>query len=141
MRELNFQTGRKTYTVNGGAEISFDPADIRFVNQLFELVDKLEKKWQEPAPEDPMEVFSVAAYRDAEMRAEIDTVFGEPVCDKIFGSTNVYSLAGGLPVCMNFLLAVIDEIDAASEEERKQNPVLDAYIHKYEKKYGKYMKK
>lgn len=141
MGELNFRTGRKTYTVNGDAEISFDPTDISFVNRLFGLVDKMEKSQQEPAPEDPMEVFAAAARRDAEMRAEIDAVFGEPVCDKIFGSTNVYSLAGGLPVCMNFMLAIIDEIDAASEEERKQSPALDSYIRKYETKYGKYMKK
>lgn len=141
MGELNFQTGRKTYIVNGGAEISFDPSDISFVNRLFELTDKMEKRQKEPAPENPEDVFLLAIRRDAEMRSEIDAVFGEPVCDKVFGSTNVFSLAGGLPVCMNFILAIIDEIDSVSEEERKHSPTLDAYIQKYEKKYGKYVSK
>ena len=141
MDALNFQTTRKTYTVNDGEKISFDPTDINFVNRLFALMDKLEKRQNENAPEDHTEVFTAAARMDAEMRAEIDAVFDEPICDKVFGKTNVLSPAGGLPVCMNFLLAVIDEIDVAVETETKHSPRVDAYIQKYEKKYGKYMKK
>lgn len=141
MGELNFQTSRKTYTVNGGETISFDPADIGFVNRLFDLMEKLEKRQKEPAPENSEDVFTVAARRDAEIRAEIDAVFGEPVCDKVFGRTNVFSPAGGLPICVNFLMAVIDEIDAASEREIKVSPRMNAYMQKYETKYGKYMRK
>lgn len=141
MGTLNFQTSRKNYTVNDGAVISFDPTDINFVNRLFDLMDKLEKRQNEEAPQRPEDVFAVAARVDAELRAEIDAVFDEPVCDKVFGKTNVLSPAGGLPVYMNFLLAVIDEIDAASEMETKHSPRVDAYIQKYEKKYGKYMRK
>ena len=141
MGVLDFQSTRKTYTVNGGEEISFDPTDINFVNRLFDLMDRLEKRQTEEAPHDPLEVFAIATKMDAEMRMEIDKVFDEPVCDKVFGRANVMSPAGGLPVCMNFLLAVIDEIDAASEAETKHSPRVDAYMQKYEKKYGKYMKK
>lgn len=141
MGVLNFQTSRKTYKVNDGAEISFDPADIGFVTRLFNLMDKLEKNQTEAVPENPEDVFVLAAQRDAEMRAEIDAVFDEPVCDKVFGRTNIFSPAGGLPVCMNFLMAVIDEIDAAADEETKASPAVAAYMKKYETKYGKYMKK
>lgn len=141
MGVLDFQSTRKTYTVNGGEEISFDPTDIGFVNRLFELMERLEKRQNEDNSQDQRDVFAKAVQMDAEMRAEIDAVFGEPVCHKVFGKTNVLSPAGGLPVCMNFLLAVIDEVDAASEAETKHNPRVDAYIQKYEKKYGKYMKK
>lgn len=140
MGALNFQTSKKTYTVNGNCEISFNPTDISFVNRLFELMDKLEKQHNEPSQQ-PEDVFAYAAQRDKEMRAEIDALFGEPVCDKIFGSTNVLSPSGGLPIAMNFLLALIDEIDAAAEEETKPSARVEAYIQKYEKKYGKYMKK
>lgn len=141
MGELNFQTTRKTYTVNGGAEISFDPSDIGFVNRLHDMIDKMERQQKEATSEDPQDVFKTAARRDAEMRAEIDAAFGEPVCDKVFGTVNILSPAGGLPVCMNFLLAVIDEIDAAAENETKASPRANAYMQKYEKKYGKYVKK
>lgn len=141
MGALNFQTSRKTYTVNGNAEISFDPADINFVNRLFDLVGKLERQQKNEAPTNPEDVFAVAARKDMEMRAEIDAVFGEPVCNKVFGTTNVFSPAGGLPLCMNFLMAVIDEIDAAASEETRTSPAVAAYMKKYETKYGKYMKK
>lgn len=136
MGVLNFQTSRKTFTVNGKAEISFDPADINFVHRLFSLMEKLEQQQRED-PAEIENVFEEFAARDKAMRAEIDEVFGEPVCEKVFGTTNVYSPAGGLPVCMNFLLAVIDEVDAASEVETKPSGKVDAYIQKYEKKYGK----
>ena len=136
MGALNFQTGRKTYTVNGNCEISFDPADINFVNRFMGLMERMEKQQNEPAKEVD-DVFAEFARRDKEMRAEIDEVFGEPVCDKVFGRTNVFSPAGGLPLCVNFLLAIVDEIDAASEQETKPSEKLTAYIQKYEKKYGK----
>lgn len=140
MGVLNFQTSRKTYTVNDGCEISFDPADIGFVNRLFDLMEKMEKQ-NNAAPQEVDNVFEAFAKKDKDMRAEIDAVFGEPVCEKIFGTTNIFSPAGGLPLCMNFLLAVIDEVDAASETETKPSAKVNAYMQKYEKKYGKYVKK
>lgn len=136
MGVLNFETGRKTYTVNGNCEISFDPADISFVNRLFDLLEQMEKE-HNAKPESVENVFAEFAKKDKEMREKIDTVFGEPVCEKVFGTTNVYSPAGGLPVCMNFLLAIIDEVDSASEKETKPSGRVDEYIKKYEKKYGK----
>lgn len=141
MNELNFQTSRKTYTVNGGAEISFDPADVAFAGRIHDLLDKLQKMQGVQGPDNLEDVFTVAADRDTEFRAEIDNVFGQPVCEKVFGKTNIFSPAGGAPLCLNFLLAVIDEIEAASETELKESPQLAAYMQKYERKYGKYMKK
>lgn len=140
MGVLNFQTSRKTYTVNDGCEISFDPADINFVSRLFDLLDRMEKQ-KDADSQDVKNVFEAFAKKDRDMRAEIDAVFGEPVCEKVFGTTNIFSPAGGLPLCMNFLLAVIDEVDAASEAETKTSSRVDAYIQKYEKKYGKYVRK
>lgn len=136
MAELNFQTSRKTYTVNGGAEISFDPTDISFVHRMYGLLDKLKEEWEKPAPDLP-DVFAVSALRDAEMRGEIDKVFGQPVCDKVFGDANIFSPAGGMPVCLNFILAVIEEIDAASQKEIKPSAKTEEYLRKFKEKYGK----
>ncbi len=141
MGVLNFQNTKKTYTVNDGAQIHFDPADISFVSRLFDLMVRLEARQKEEAPENPEDVFKVAARRDAELRAEIDAVFEEPVCDKVFGTTNLFSPAGGVPVCLNFLMAVIDEIDAAADTVTKTSPAVAAYMKKYEAKYGKYARK
>ena len=139
MAELNFQTSRKTYTVNGGAEISFDPADVGFAERLHTLMGKLEKlnDRERPAEED---AFRAAKEEDRRIRGEIDAAFGEPVCEKVFGRTNVLSPAGGAPLYMNFLLAVIDEVDAAAARETKTSPRLEKYLRKYEKKYGKSLK-
>lgn len=136
MAELNFQTSRKTYTVNGGAEISFDPADISFVHRMYSLLDRLKEAWEKPAP-DLMDVFDISAQRDAEMRGEIDKAFGQPVCGKVFGDTNIFSPAGGMPVCLNFILAVIEEIDVASEQETKPSARTEEYLRKFKAKYGK----
>lgn len=136
MGTLNFQNPKKTYTVNDGAEIHFNPADVNFVNRLFDLISKLEAKQKEEIPTTE-NVFAVAALRDKEMRAEIDAVFEEPVCDKVFGTANVFSPSGGVPLCMNFLMAVIDEVDAAADTETKFSPAMVEYMKKYETKYGK----
>ena len=69
MGVLNFQTSRKTFTVNGKAEISFDPADINFVHRLFSLMERLEKQQRED-PAEIENVFEEFAARDKAMRAE-----------------------------------------------------------------------
>lgn len=141
MEELNFGVCNKTYSVNGGAEISFNPADISFANRVYDLLKNLEERQKEKPPADIMDVFEVARIRDEQMRSDIDSVFGPGTCEKIFGSTNVFSPSGGIPLCMHFIMAVIDEIDAASEKETKFSPAVEAYMKKYESKYGKYVKK
>ena len=141
MEALNFGVCNKTYSVNGGAEISFNPADISFADSVFELLKKLEEMQKEKPPEDIMDVFNAARVRDEKMRADIDAVFGSGTCEKVFGTTNVFSPSGGLPLCMHFIMAVIDEIDVASEKETKFSPAVEAYMRKYESKYGKYVKK
>lgn len=138
---LNTGVCTKTYTVNGGAEISFNPADIGFAGSVFDLLKKLEERQKEKAPEDISDVFKAAKARDKEMRMDIDSVFGAGTCDKVFGTTNVFSPSGGVPVCLNFLMAVIDEIDAAAEKETKTSPAVDAYLKRYESKYGKYIRR
>lgn len=141
MEALNFGVCNKTYSVNGGAEISFNPADINFANSVYDLLQKLEERQKEKPPEDIMDIFKAAMVRDEQMRADIDAVFGSGTCEKVFGTTNVFSPSGGIPLCMHFIMAVIDEIDAASENETKFSPAVEAYMRKYESKYGKYVKK
>lgn len=141
MEKLFFQNPKKTYLVNDGAEIHFNPADVNFVNRIFNLLSMLEMKQKENPPDNQEDVFTVIAKRDAEMREAIDLAFEEPVCDKVFGTTNVFSLSGGVPLCMNFLMAVIDEIDAAADKETRMSPAAAEYLKKYEAKYGKYQRK
>lgn len=138
MAELNFDTGLVTYKVNGQCEISFNPADVAFVRRLFNTFDNLSKQQDaiegEDQDVDGAKLFDLVEQREKKMRADIDDVFGDAVCDKLFGKVSVFALAGGLPLWCNFLMAVIDKIDAAIEDEQKQaSPRVAKYMAKYEK--------
>ena len=137
MNELNFDTGLVTYTLNGVCEVKFNPTDSEFVEKLFDAFDSLDKKQDAYKSEverlaDKREVFRVARERDREMREIIDGVFGKPVCDKLFGSMNVYAIADGLPVWCNLMLAVMEEIDTSfAREQKRTNPRVAKYTAKY----------
>ena len=44
MRELNFDDGLVTYTVNGKCQVSFNPTDSNFVEKLYLAFEDLAKK-------------------------------------------------------------------------------------------------
>ena len=138
MKELNFETGLVTYLVNGKCEIAFNPADVAFVNRVFNAFDSLAQRQDHAEVEaqnaDSSDLFALAEERDKFMREHIDSIFGQPVCDSIFGNMSVYALAGGLPLWCNFLMAIIDEIDeAVQKEQRAASPRVDKYMAKYAK--------
>ena len=143
MKELLFDTGLVTYKVNGSCEITFNPGDIGFVNKLFDLFDRLsgrqetaEKKSNEEIS--AQDLFELTGQWDAEMRADIDGLFGEGVSKALFPEVSVFALAGGFPLWANFCMAVIDEIDGnLAQEEQKAR----ARVDKYMKKYKSYKKK
>lgn len=139
MKELVFDTGLVTFSVNGACEVSFNPTDSEFVKRLFDAFDTLDKKQDAYKAEiektaDKKQIFEIARERDKEMREIIDSVFETPVSDLLFGSMNVYALADGLPVWCNLMLAVMDEVDTTFAREQK---VTDARIKKYTEKYHK----
>ena len=135
MKELQFDTGLVPHKVNGSCEITFNPGDIFFVKRLFDLFDRLSGQ-QEAAEHfeeaDGRELFEATERRDAEMRADIDGVFGEGVSKALFPDICVFALAGGFPLWANFLMAIIDEIDAnLAREERIGRDRVDKYMKKY----------
>lgn len=138
MTELNFDTGLVTYKVNGQHEISFNPADVAFVKRLFNTFDSLSKQQDEIEVVDKeitgAELFDLVEKREKKMRDDIDSIFGSEVSDAIFGKVSVFALADGLPLWCNFLMAVIDKVDAAIEDEQKlSSPRVAKYMAKYEK--------
>lgn len=142
MKELNFANGVEKYTIHGvkgDTVIRFNPTDGEFIQRLynaFETLDKKQDKYNEEISKcgDKAEIFRIARERDAEMRAIIDSIFDEPVCDSIFGGVNLYALADGLHIWTNFLLALMDETDSTfSREQKATNPRLKKYTAKYHK--------
>ena len=139
MNTLSFATGIITYRVNDSCDVSFNPTDSAFIERLYTAFEVLEKKQESyksdiMSREKPQDILSFSQERDAEMRKIIDGVFGEGISSQLFGDMNVYSLANGLPVWCNFLLAVMDESNSAFEREQKAtNPKLNKYLKKYSK--------
>ena len=143
MKELNFESGLVTYSLNGKCEVIFNPSDSNFVERLYSAFEDLDKKQEGyKATIEKMankrEIFEFARERDSEMREIIDGLFGVPVSDALFGGMNVYALANGLPVWCNLMLAVMDEVDSTyAREQKATNP----RIAKYTAQYQKYQKK
>ncbi len=139
MKELIFDSGLVTYTINGKCEVSFNPTDSAFIERLysaFEELDKRQDSYKERVEKtaNKREIFDLARECDAEMRKTIDGVFGEPVSDAVFAEMNVYAVANGLPVWCNLLLAVMDEIDTSfAREQKATNPRIAKYTAKYKK--------
>lgn len=140
MKELNFESGLVTYSLNGKCEVSFNPTDSNFVERLYAAFEELDKKQEGYKAQiekmaNKREIFDFARERDTEMRGIIDGVFDAPVSDAVFGGMNVYAVAGGLPVWCNLMLAVMDEIDTTfSREQKLTNPRIAKYTAKYRKK-------
>lgn len=139
MKELNFDSGLVTYSLNGKCEVSFNPTDSNFVERLFKTFNELDKKQEAYKAEvekisDKKEIFEIARKRDAEMRAMVDEAIGSPVCDSLFGDMNIYALANGFPVWCNLMLAIMDEVDTSFAREQKlTNPRIAKYTSKYHK--------
>lgn len=145
MRELTFESGVVSYSLNGKCEIRFNPADEMFFNRFFDALDQLTKIQEEygkrPASDTPAERFEAARARDKAMQDIIDGLFNAPVCDNAFDGVSVCAFADGLPVWMNLMFAVMDEIlDNLDETEKKINPRIAKYTEKYQKYAAKYHK-
>ena len=136
MNTLNFSTGVKTFSVNGGAvEISYNPTDPIFVEQVYDtfvgLADKYEAgKGQKFA--DNKAFFEYARARDKEVHEAVDALFGDGVAAGLFGGVSSYAMADGLPLWCNFLLAIIDTIPAElSVQIKASKPRVEKYLQKY----------
>lgn len=140
-KTLSFATGVVEYDVNG-VKVRFNPTDEGFVSKLYDAFGSLEGLQGDlkgdGKAEDVLEKF---ARLDKEMRETIDGLLGAGVADALFPGMNCYAVADGLPVWMNLVLALLDEVTEAYEREfGKTDERLKAHSSKYDAimaKYGK----
>lgn len=138
--DLNIGTGLKEYNLNGAVKVYFNPTDAGFAEKVVNTFTGLEGKQDVYRKElseakTPADVFAVAHKWDSDIRSMIDSAFGVPVCQAVFGDMNVYALADGLPVWMNLMFAVMDEISAGFENIGEEIPAkIRAYTDKYKGK-------
>ncbi len=140
MKELSFDSGVVSYSLNGKCEVSFNPADHSFVERFYDTFDKLgdiQESYAKKADEmqDPKDAFGLAQQRDKEMQQALDGLFSMPVCDAVFEGMSLCAFANGFPVWLNLMLAILDEVEANIGEIQKQ---ADPRVKKYTEKYKKY---
>lgn len=138
MADIRFDTGVKTFDINGRCEATFAPTDMTFIERVYtalEHMDAMQNKYKSVAEAaNNAEVFALARTMDKEARDEINAVFEFEICEPLFGKMNVFTVADGLPVWANFLLAIIDQLEGEfAEEKKKTNPRIQKYTAKYNK--------
>lgn len=143
MPELKFDTGLVEYDLNGKCKVTFNPSDREFVERLYSAVEQLEKTQDEYKKKmEPLgpgkELFAVASEQDKAMKKIIDEFFGVPVCKSLFENMSVCAFADGLPVWLNLMLALVDEInESVGDIEKKADPRVKKYTDKYQKHLNK----
>lgn len=138
MADIKFETGLKLFSINGAVEVCFSPTDMNFIEKVYSAMDRMDKKQEEYkeifADAKDAEIFDLVRRMDTDAREEINSIFGLDICTPVFGQMSLFTVADGLPVWANFILALIDELDGAfADEKKKTNPRIQKYTAKYKR--------
>ena len=146
-KTITFDTGIVEYEINGAATVRFNPTDVNFTERMYNSFAELDERQDEfqqridEIGENGEELFAYAKERDREMRGIIDGLLGDGVSDKLFPDMNCYALADGMPIWINLLFAIAEEIhDAFTEEQKKADPRIRKFNDKHEELLAKYKK-
>lgn len=144
-KSLSVADGLTEYDINGVVTVRFNPTDSGFVERLYGTFTDLDARQDEFRQEvdaigdDGPAMFEYAHKRDAEMRGIIDGLLGDGVADALFPNMNCYAMADGLPVWMNLMFAIADEVQAAyTSEQKRSDPRVQGYSKKYNAMLNKY---
>lgn len=136
-KSISFDSGLVEYEING-VQVSFNPTDETFVHKLegaFHALDNIQGELDGSAG------FEQFIQMDRDMRGIIDGLLGDGISDKLFPNMNCYALADGLPVWMNLMLALWDEVAEVYEREfGKTDNRMKAHNAKYDAMMSKYRK-
>jgi len=137
-KSLSFADNLVEYEINGRVTVRFNPTDETFVGNLERAFSSLDGLQGELAEDGGFDRF---VKLDKEMRETIDGLLGNGVADALFPNMNCYALADGLPVWMNLVLALVDEVGEAYEREFGKTDVrLKEHGAKYDAMLAKYRK-
>ena len=136
---ITFETGLKTFDVNGKCEVTFNPYSAAFIQRMeeaakraMEIHENLDESMKKRENERPYELYRNA---DNEIRDIIDSLFYDGFCDACAPKEDVFmvDIADGLPVWTNLIYAMMDMMDdrLSAEKDLSKNR-----IRKYSEKYG-----
>jgi hypothetical protein len=124
MEKLIINKGYKEFQINDdeNAVIRVKTTDFGLIDRLNGIKDRitaaLDEMEQLKQSNDFGAMLAALNKADARVKQELDEVFGEEISVKVFGDMNCLSLAGGQPVALNFLEAILPEITKALEAEQ-----------------------
>jgi hypothetical protein len=125
MEKLIINKGYKEYAINDdeNAVIRVKTTDFGLMDRLYHFKDKIKavaKKLEaKKKSENAEDILAALRTADEDTRRELDDIFDEKVSDAVFGRMNCMSFAGGQPVALNFLNAIIPKIEKDLEAEHK----------------------
>lgn len=124
MPSLVFDKGYKEYDINGDKNcvIRVYTSDWNLLPRLHELKKKIVARVRtlKNVSDDFETAMNEMGEVERAVRAEIDAAFGSPVSEAAFGGVNCLSFAGGQPIVLNFLEAIVPEIQKEFEAETQQ---------------------
>lgn len=134
MSEIRFDTGEKTFDLNGKVEVRFNPADMLFLERLYKAAEDLDAAQTAfaQAAGKQERPFDLARECESKMRGIIDALFGVPVCDKLFDGVSVFAAGDGFPLWSNLLFAIIDQMDDSLTAQKTR---AQERVRKYSAKY------
>ena len=108
MERITFDAGVKSYRINGGAVLKFNPADPNVYQRFMEAVEKIKELERNILPKDadPLQQLCLA---DKQVKETLSWVFGgENDFDQLLGGVNLLAMAGnGQRVITNLLEALL----------------------------------
>ena len=121
MNNLSFNEGYKEFTINNNPNrvIRFNPTDVGLVER-FEVASKALEGVASRISEDESDA-EVIAKLNAEIKAQIDYIFNQPVSEIVFGAQSPMAPVGGKLLFERFLEAVLPVIKENINKEKKES--------------------
>lgn len=124
MEKLQFDSGVKSYRLNGGSLLRFNPADPNVYARFLDAADKFAQVEQEMTErarklpdDDGAAVVQLLQEADKQMKQVLTWVFGqENDFDKILGGINLLAVAGNGERVITNLLAALQPVLIAGAE-------------------------
>lgn len=145
MEKLNFDTGVKEYTINGGGVLRFNPSDPNVYARFLEAMEKIrglekelaarakELEGAEDTQKSGAEALRLMARADRETKQLLSEAFGmDNDFDKLLGGVNLLAVAGnGRRVITNLLEALQPIMVEGAESCARQQ--VDAAVEQAER--------
>lgn len=140
MSNIKLNNCQKRFTINDDENkvIFINTTDMQILKRLKKAEPEMRKLANECAKlneytsvDDAIELLSKC---DAEVRKNIDFIFNSNIADIVFGNTNCISFCDGQPLFMNFMDAVLPEIEKdIAEEQNKSSKRISKYTSQVKK--------